>query len=132
VLFHHIAYFIPVFIRVFGYVHISDRFAYYLRDYHRSSVFAYILCYYCFLSHIHLFGLLWWVGNSVWFQFRKNRNKVRWGERPKFEWNTSGMMIIFIPLTNFTSIIMSDQNNTPPPPRVNLKPKCKQWWRWWK
>jgi hypothetical protein len=38
VLFHHIAYFIPIFIRVFNFVHISDRFACLSRDYHRSFV----------------------------------------------------------------------------------------------
>jgi hypothetical protein len=29
----------------------------------------------------------------VWFQFHKNRNKVRRGERPKFKWSTSDMRI---------------------------------------
>jgi hypothetical protein len=38
VLFHHFAYFISVFIRVFSFIHISDRFACYSRDYHHSFV----------------------------------------------------------------------------------------------
>ena len=36
VLFHRFAYFVSVFIRVFNFVHISDRFASYSLDYHRS------------------------------------------------------------------------------------------------
>jgi hypothetical protein len=31
----------------------------------------------------------------VWFQFCKNRNKVRQGEKPKFEWNTSDVRIFY-------------------------------------
>jgi hypothetical protein len=41
--FHPFTYFIYVFIRVFSFVYISDRFACYSSDYHHSFVFA------CFL-----------------------------------------------------------------------------------
>jgi hypothetical protein len=79
VLFHDIAYFIHVFIRVFSFIHISDRFARYSRDYHHSFVFARFLCYYCFLSHINLFELHCWV-SSFWHDFSSVRTKKRWDE----------------------------------------------------
>jgi hypothetical protein len=53
--FHPFTYFIYVFIRVFSFVYISDRFACYSPDYHHSFVFA------CFLVLLLLksYILIW-------------------------------------------------------------------------
>ena len=77
-LFHHFAHFISVFIRVFSFVRISDRFACYSRDYHRSFVFACFLVFiaswviYTYLDCSAKIGSIW-----CWFQFYKNHKKVR-------------------------------------------------------
>jgi hypothetical protein len=76
VLFHHFAYFISVFIWVFSFVHISNRFACYSWDYYHSFVFA---CFLVFVaSYIYIFGLRCEVGSIwCWFEFRKNRKNMR-------------------------------------------------------
>jgi len=86
------AYFVSVFIQVFSFVRISDRFACYSRDYHRSFVFA------CFLVFIAS-----WLSIHIWIALLS-----RWDERCEhvrilrvFERNTSDVRIFFLPLTNF-------------------------------
>jgi hypothetical protein len=48
------SYFISVFNRVFSFVHISDRCACYLRDYHRSFIFFVFWFLLLLESYIHL------------------------------------------------------------------------------
>jgi hypothetical protein len=102
------AYFISVFIWVFSFVCISDRFACYSRDYHRS--FFLLLFWFLLLleSYIHIWiALLRLVLFGVGFS--STRTARRWDERCErvrilkvFEWNTSDMRIyFFLPLTNF-------------------------------
>ena len=61
-LFYHFSYFVSVFIQVFSFVHISDRFACYSGDYHRCFV---LLVFYFLLfleSYIHI-----WIAPLSWF-----------------------------------------------------------------
>ena len=74
----YFSYFVSIFIRVFSFVRISDIFACYSQDYHRSFVFACFLVFiaswviYTNLDCVAKIGYIW-----CWFQFYKNHKKVR-------------------------------------------------------
>jgi len=94
------AYFVSIFIRVFNFVRISDRFACYSRDYHRNFVFA---CFLVFIASyvIYTFGLccklvLFGVGFSSastarWWDERCERVRIL----KVFEQNTSNWKLFF-------------------------------------
>ena len=60
-LFHHFAYFVYVFIRVFNFVHILDR-SLATRETIIAILFSLFSGFYCFLSHIHI-----WIALRSWF-----------------------------------------------------------------
>jgi len=62
VLFHCFEYFVSIFIRVFSFIHISDRFACYLQHYHRSFVLLVFLVLLLLESYIHI-----WIAQLSWF-----------------------------------------------------------------
>ena len=122
-------FFISILILVFSFVHISDRFACYSRDYHHSFfllVFwflllpkSYIHIWIALLSWFYLVLVsilqelqgemravsLWGYIKSVW---TKNEQRATWG-------------YIFTTYQFLQVTIVSNQNNTQPPPEGDLK-----------
>jgi len=108
VFFHRFAYFISIFIRVFSFVHISDKFACYSQDYHHSFVFA------CFLeAYIHI-----WIALLSWFylvlvlvpQGPQKGETIGVRILRVFEQNTSDVRICFT--TNIFLQVLSCQINS--------------------
>jgi predicted membrane protein len=104
------AYFISVFIWVFSFVCILDRFACYSRDYNRSFVFA------CFLVFIDSWVIYTYLFESSSFYYDAKlvlfcvslSSARRWYERCEhvrilrvFEWNTSNVRIFFVTTNQF-------------------------------
>jgi uncharacterized protein Usg len=112
------AYFISVFIRVFSFVRISDRFACYSWDYHRSFVFA---CFLVFIASWVIYTNLDCAAKLVLFGLGLSSAR-RWDKRCEivrilrvFIWNTSDVRVFFLPLTNFCRYyhVRTKQHTTP-------------------